>query len=210
VPIDIFQKLETLPHLSDLVFDAYMARLSLHHLPLLTQIAGKIPIRHLSFAAGGALVASCLPVTGPADLETASIEWHVIDDPQHHGSSAAHLYEFIRPSLNTFTHLEIVHIDPQAPLEDAPFLDFRPLGPTCDSLRSLKYTTYSRSSKALDAIAEMFPNLVNLGIIYQGIYRGQWAVWTVRFFFIVGSIRIVFHLLCSRMNSLRPSHHSQV
>ena len=210
MPIDIFQKLETLPHLSDLVFDAYMARLSLHHLPLLTQIAGKIPIRHLSFAAGGALVASCLPVTGPADLETASIEWHVIDDPQHHGSSAAHLYEFIRPSLNTFTHLEIVHIDPQAPLEDAPFLDFRPLGPTCDSLRSLKYTTYSRSSKALDAIAEMFPNLVNLGIIYQGIYRGQWAVWTVRFFFIVGSIRIVFHLLCSRMNSLRPSHHSQV
>ena len=183
VPICVFQTLETLPNLSTLNFSELITPIRFHDLPLLLKIAQRTQLRHLSFGTVEGSVASGPRVAGPADLESASIEWHVSDDPQDPNSSAAHLYEFLRPSIGTLSRLEIVHrdSDDKTGSGTAQFLDFRQFGPPCVSVRNLKYTTYSRSPKALEAVAEMFPNLVTLSIIFDWTNDRMCAVWTVCF-----------------------------
>jgi hypothetical protein len=170
VPVDVFQLLETLPNLSDLVFEDITARVRLQDLHFFASIAQQTALRSLTFSLeyGSAATSSSAPTEGPEGLQFISIRWNVSDGKgtDDAGSSLRHLQEFLRPSLGTLTHLE---------LEDYPILDFQVWGPPRTSLRTFKYTTYSRSPpKVLEAVLEMFPNVTHLEMVFRI------CVWTVR------------------------------
>lgn len=157
VPVHVFRLLETLPNLSDLNFEDLTARVRLQDLHLFPKVAQRTALSHLSFSLEYGSVANGLPIAGPEGLKSISVEWHVSDGPDGPGSSLSHLYEFLRPSLGTLVHLK---------LHDYPILDFQVFGPPCTSLHTFEYTTYSRSSKVLEAVAKMFPNITNLKMVF--------------------------------------------
>jgi hypothetical protein len=169
LPIYIFQFLETLPKLSDIVLDNLTVRVRLQDIHFFTRIAEKTPLRHLSFSSEYGSVASGEPIAGPKGLMSLSVGWYAIDG-QVPGSAMSHLYEFLRPSLGTLTRLE---------LHDYPILNFRFLGAACTSLRTLEYKTYSQSPQVLKTVAEMFPYVTNLAMLFQA------CIWTVCKFVIV-------------------------
>jgi hypothetical protein len=170
LPVYIFQFLETLPKLSEIVFDDSTVGVRLQDLHFFARIAEQTLLRHLSFSLEYGSVASGEPITGPEGLVSLSVRWYVTDG-QDPGSAMSHLYEFLRPSLCTLTCLE---------LHDDPILDFRVLGDACTSLRTLEYTTYSQSPQVLETVAEMFPHVTNLAMLFQA------CVWKVCQIIIVG------------------------
>jgi hypothetical protein len=88
-----------------------------------------------------------------------------------------HLYEFLRPSLSTLRHLKFQDCDPGIELDNPHFLDFRSLEPACISLRELEYTTFSRSTNALEAVAGMFSSLTHLQMVFDAYRRRDRAAW---------------------------------
>jgi len=163
LPIYVFQFLETLPKLSDIVFDDSTVGVQLQDLYFFARIAKQTPLRHLSFSSEYGSAASGEPIAGPEGLVSLSVRWYVTDG-QDPGSAMSHLYEFLRPSLGTLTFLE---------LHDDPIFDFHVLGDACTSLRILEYTTYSQSPQVLKKVAEMFPHVADLAMLFQA------CVWTV-------------------------------
>jgi hypothetical protein len=163
LPIYIFQFLETLPKLSDIMFDVLTVGVRLQDLHCFARIAEQTPLRHLSFSLEYGSVASGQPIAGPKGLLSLCVNWCVTDG-QDPGSAMSHLYEFLRPSLGTLTCLE---------LRDYPIVDFRVLGATCTSLRTLECTTNSESPQVLKTVAEMFPHVTNLLVVFQA------CVWMV-------------------------------
>jgi hypothetical protein len=164
VPVYVFQLLETLPGLQDLVFADLGTCVRLQELHLFARIAQQTALQHLSFSIERESVANGPPVAGPRGLQFIAVKWMVRDAVGEPGSSMGHLYKFLQPSLDTLTHLE---------LQDYPHLDFQVFGPACTSLRTFKYTTYSQSPKMLEAVAEMFPNITDLEMVFLGY------LWTV-------------------------------
>jgi hypothetical protein len=158
LPVYIFQFLETLPNLSDLDFKDLTVRVRLQDLHFFAIIAQQTALRHLSFSSEYGAVASGQPTAGPEGLESISVKWNVTDGQDDPGAAMSHLYEILRPSLGTLTHLE---------LHDYPILGFQALGPACTSLRTLEYTTFSQSPRVLEVAANMFPNVANLTMIFQ-------------------------------------------
>lgn len=157
VPIYVFELLETLPKLSDLVFEDFTAWIRLQDLH--SRIAQKTALCSLSFSVEyPSVVSRGLQIAdGPEGLKSISVKWETID-ASWDGNPLGRLYEFLRPSLRTLMHLEL-HGRPS-------IHDFQVFGPTCTSLRTLKYRTYSpRAVKVLEAIAEMFPNITSLEIL---------------------------------------------
>ena len=169
LPIYVFLFLETLPKLSDIVIDHWTVRVRLQDLCFFPKIAKQTSLRHLSFSSEYGSLANGQPVSGPEGLASLSVKWHVTDG-QDLGSAMSHLYEFLRPSLDTLTCLE---------LDDYPILELRVLGPACTSLRKLKYTTYSRSPQVLETVVEMFPHVTDLALLFQT------CIWMVLKFVIV-------------------------
>ena len=107
VHLCVFLFLVTLPNLSTIAFDRFTAMIRLQDLNLFTSIAQKTALRHISFSLKDRSVASGPRIAGPEGLESISIYWKVVDDPDSPGSSMVHLYEFLRPSLGTLTRLKL-------------------------------------------------------------------------------------------------------
>jgi len=170
LPNYIFQFLETLPKLSDIMFDEFTVKVRLQDIHFFARIAEQTPLRHLSFSLEYGSVSSGQPIVGPKGLVSLCVNWRVTDG-QDPGTAISHLSEFLRPSLGTLTCLE---------LRDYPILDFRFLGAVCTSLRTLKCTTNSQSPQVLETVAEMFPHVTNLAMLFQA------CVWMVCQFVIVG------------------------
>jgi hypothetical protein len=156
LPIYIFQFLETLPKLSNIVFDDLNVGVRLQDLYFFARIAEQTPLRHLSFSLECGSVASGQPIAGPKGLLSLFVKWCVTDG-QDPGSAMSHLYEFLRPSLGTLTCLELC---------DYPILDFRVLGAACTSLRTLKCTTTSQNPQVLETVVEMFPHVTDLVMLF--------------------------------------------
>jgi hypothetical protein len=127
-----------------------------------------------------------IPISGPVDLETLSVAWHVSDDPNEPGSCLKHLYELIRPSLDTLVELSIVDHDPDSALTaTAPhFLDLRRLrGRPCHDMRKVTYKTYGPDAEALFAFADVFPNLIELDVTIAGKGDMLGVAWSVRTYY---------------------------
>lgn len=179
VPPCVFRSLETLPNLSAIVFENLTAHIRLQDLYQFVTIAQKIALRELSLTLLYESVATGPPTPGPEGLESIFIEWNVSDGPHEPGSSMVHLYEFLRPSLGTLQDLKLQDCDQEVKVDNPHFLDFRTVGPACISLRELDYITHSHGTKALEAVAGMFPNLTDLKMVFEGYRRIHRAAWTV-------------------------------
>jgi hypothetical protein len=172
-----FRLLEKLPNLSELHLDEYHAPVRLPDIALLVRVTEHTLLRHLSFTVKRGSIATGLPITGPGHLSSLCIQWRVHDRPGKSGESLAQLYEFIRPSLTTLTHLEITDFDPFWKPTDLQHLEFRDW-PVCPSIRNFQYRTFSQDIKLL-GLSDIFPNLTHLGMIFDGYDWNDWAVWTV-------------------------------
>jgi hypothetical protein len=175
---NVFRLLETLPNLTDLHLDEYSASVRLPDVALLVQVAQHTSLRNLSFTVEHDSVAGSLPIIGPEGLNSLRIQWRVHDEPESLGKSLAHLYEFLRPSLATLTHLDVTDFDLFLNQTNLQHLDFRN-GNVCPSLRNFQYSTRSHDINVLIAISEKFPNLTHLGMAFDRCGYNDWAVWTV-------------------------------
>ena len=128
------------------------------------------------------LYTSCAPVKGPpiaglAGLEKLSINWYAYDNPKEPGSSLAHLYEFIRPSLSMLVQLKIEPFD---------VIDLQMLKPAADTLRTFEYTIVEKADESiLDSIPAILPHLTKLSIIWDFSEKHSilWEVCTIFFYF---------------------------
>ena len=154
----IFQFLETLPNLQVLVVEglppAYLAQFisSIRHTSLLELV----------------LKTDWEPVEGPPTLglpglEKLSITWYAYDNPNEPGSSLAHLYELIRPTLTTLVELRIDNFS------DDDF-DLQLLKPCTNTLRSFEYTLQSVDESILDTIPTILPHLKKLSIKWEKFF----------------------------------------
>jgi hypothetical protein len=123
------------------------------------------------------------PFPGPAGLNGCGIEWHVRDDASPR-RMVEYLYAFIQPSLDNLQRLSILdydhHRDGEPPATPSPVFDLRGLQPPCTRMRKFECTTTSQDTQVLAIFAEMFPDLTNLNVCFDGYRRYRWAVWTVR------------------------------
>lgn len=175
---NVFRLLQTLPNLDGLYLDKYRASVRLPDVALIVEVAQHTSLRNLSFTVERDAVASGLPIVGPEGLNYLYIEWRVHDEPGSIGKSLAHLYEFLRPSLATLTHLEVMDFDLFLKPTNLQHLDFRNWN-ICPSLHNFQYNTRSRDIKVLAVISKKFPNLTHLGIVFNSYGYNDWAVWTV-------------------------------
>ena len=102
------------------------------------------------------------PTAGLAGLEKLSIIWAADDNPNEPGSSLAHLYELIRPTLNTLVELRIDN-DPEVFHGN---FDQQLLKPTADTLGTFEYTLQSADESILDTIPAILPRLTKLNVIW--------------------------------------------
>jgi hypothetical protein len=140
------------------------------------------------------------PTAGLAGLEKLSIFWNVADNPDEPGSSLAHLYELIRPTLTTLVKLKIDidlndlvgDFDFQVPKPSADTLrtfDLQLLKPAADTLRTFEYTLLSADESILDIIPAILPHLTNLSIerehsVYSVMEHSiLWKACTIFFYF---------------------------
>ena len=169
----IFQFLETLPNLQVLVVEglppAYLAQFisSIRHTSLLELV----------------LKTDWEPVEGPPTLglpglEKLSITWYAYDNPNEPGSSLAHLYELIRPTLTTLVKLRIDNLSDKRPND----FDLQILKPSADTLRSFEYTLQSVDESILDTIPTILPHLKKLSIKWENFYfyTMHSALWKAR------------------------------
>ena len=155
--LDIFQFLETLPNLQVLYVAALVPRYLSHFITSIRHTALLELDLHISTA----------PVEGPptaglAGLEKLCILWNASDNSDEPGSSLAHLYELIRPTLTTLVELKL---DTDIPLD---VFDLQLLKPTADTLRSFEYTlVQSDDVSILDTIPSILPHLTKLSITWD-------------------------------------------
>jgi hypothetical protein len=121
------------------------------------------------------------PTAGLAGLEKLSIFWNAEDNPDEPGSSLAHLYELIRPTLTTLVKLRI-DMKPDELLGD---FDLQLLKPTADTLRTFEYTLQSADESILDIIPAILPHLTNISIESKHSFMNHSILWkacTIFFF----------------------------
>jgi hypothetical protein len=152
----MFQFLETLPNLQVLdveeLFTQYLSQFisSIRHTALL----------ELVLVTSYTPVVEGPPTAGLTGLEKLSISWNANDNPNEPGSSLAHLYELIRPTLDTLVNLRI----------DIDDFDLQLLKPTADTLRTFEYTLQSADESILDTIPAILPNLTKLSINWNNMF----------------------------------------
>ena len=165
----IFQFLETLPNLQVLKIEvpfAYLSQFisSIRHTALLK----------LVLDTGNRVPVEGPPTAGLAGLEKLSIIWKVDDNPNEPGSSLAHLYELIRPSLTTLVKLAIQN---SVSVFRGDF-DLRLLKPAADTLRTFDYTLQSTADDSmLDTIPEILPHLTKLSITWNYSFTEHSILW---------------------------------
>jgi hypothetical protein len=121
------------------------------------------PLLELVLDAGNYAAVEGLPTAGLAGLEKLFISWNMNDNPNELGSSLAHLYELIRPSLTTLVKLRIDN----EPEELGADFDLQLLKPAGDPLQTFEYTLQSSDENILDTIPETF--LISQGSVSNGI-----------------------------------------
>lgn len=180
--------LESFSNVSSLIFDEQLlgwlsgsSKSRLSHLPSALHAVRNAPLQHLVIQLGSATSIDIPPFPGPAGLKTCTIDWRV-RDVAGPGRANDYLYTFLQPSLDTLHRLSILDYDNfssqnLAPVP-SPILDFRGVRPACTQVRWFKYHTTCRDIHALGTFAEMFPNLTNLHVVFDGYKRYNWAVWT--------------------------------
>jgi len=109
-------------------------------------------------------------VAGPTGLEKLSISW-CIDDHEP-GSSLAHLYETVRPSLSTLVSLKLEY-GPEYPFKD---LDLQLLRPAGKTLRTFEYALPGSDTRILETISKIFPHLNKLAISWGKSPESLWRV----------------------------------
>ena len=98
------------------------------------------------------------------DIQTLSLSsLGVYDNSNEPGSSLAHLYELIRPSLTTLVKLRIDNLSD----EHRNDFDLQILKPSADTLRSFEYTLQSVDEGILDTIPTILPYLTKLSIKWE-------------------------------------------
>ena len=164
----IFQFLETLPNLQVLKIEvppAYLSQFisSIRHTALL----------ELILDTGNRVPVEGPPTAGLAGLEKLSIIWKAVNNPNEPGSSLAHLYELIRPSLTTLVKLRIEN---RLPAFRGAF-DLQLLKPAADTLRTFDYTLQSADDSILDTIPEILPHLTKLSITWNYSFTEHSILW---------------------------------
>ena len=120
------------------------------------------------------------PTAGLVGLEKLSIGWHAYDNSNEPGSSLAHLYELIRPTLTTLVELKM----------DNGFLgdfDLQLLKPAAHTLRTFEYTLLSADESILNTIPAILPHLTKLSIKWENTFIFTkhsilWKACTIFFF----------------------------
>ena len=126
------------------------------------------------------------PTTGLTGLEKLSIGWNAHDNSNEPGSSLAHLYEFIRPTLTTLVELKMDN----GLLGD---FDLQLLKPAADTLRTFKYTLLSADENILYTIPAILPRLIKLSIKWENTYTVTkhsilWKACTIFFYCLLNDI----------------------
>lgn len=119
-------------------------------------------------------------INGPVGLTSLRIRWDAYEHSGSPVSTLEQLSNFIIPSLPTLTELTVYEefylwlcYDSD---ETIPFLvPHHPMA-TFQSLTTLFYNTKCRNANLIFAIAEMFPNLVELGVIFTDWRGVMWSV----------------------------------
>jgi len=166
----ILQFLETLPNLQVLEVDppllpAYLSQFisSIQHTALLELVLDitRKPVEGL-------------PTAGLSGLERLCITWRAYDNPNEPGSSLAHLYELIRPSLTT---LVVLTVDNMPESDGLSVSDLHLLKPTANTLRTFECTLQSADESILDTIPAILPHLTGLSIIWDDYLKKHSVLW---------------------------------
>jgi len=114
------------------------------------------------------------PTSGLAGLKKLSINWLAYDNRNELGSSRAHLYEFIRPSLPTLVKLRLKN----ERLNDLLFkFDLQLLEPSANTLRTFEYTLHSADESILETIPAILPHLTKLAIKWDDHFTRDSVLW---------------------------------
>ena len=108
------------------------------------------------------------PTAGLTGLEKLSIRWYAEDNPNEPGSSLAHLYELIRPTLTTLVKFRI---------DFCGNFDLQLLKPSAVTLRSFEYTLQSADEGILDTIPAILPHLTKLKITWGYSFKEHSILW---------------------------------
>ena len=133
------------------------------------------------------------PTVGLAGLKKLSVGWYADDNTNEPGSSLAHLYELIRPTLTTLVHLTIDN-------GLLPYVfDLHLLKPAADTLRTFYYTLQGDDESILDTIPAILPHLTNLTIIWINLFEMRSIPWKVRTINLLpNSIDVIFFFFAGR------------
>ncbi|KAF9529529.1 hypothetical protein CPB83DRAFT_905933 [Crepidotus variabilis] len=104
------------------------------------------------------------PIAGPKGLKKLSVGWFMGDRTQDRGSSANHLYQFIKPSLHTLVKLQLTFCPFK--FSDTLNLDIGLLG-DAENLLQFDYTLQGHDGQILDIIPQIFPKLMSLTILWR-------------------------------------------
>lgn len=174
----IFEFLKSLPNLHSFEFTQIRPLISPAHIPQLISSLRHAPLTELVLSTGNYAPVEGPPAPGLSGLKKLSISWTVDDNPDEPGSSLAHLYELIRPSLSTLVELKIDYEpDPEKLVTD---FDLNFLKPAGETLRAFECTLPKPDETVLEVIPVIFPHLTKLSIKWDNIPSGQSVLWKVR------------------------------
>ncbi|CAA7267844.1 unnamed protein product [Cyclocybe aegerita] len=168
-----FQFLETLPNLQALEYHQLGHLIRFGDLSQLISSIRSASLLEFGLYTGLYAAVEAVPTAGPVGLEKLSITWHVNDNPNQPGSSLAHLYALVRPSLTTLVKLGI---DNEPEIFGGDF-DLQLLKPAGRTLRTFEYTLQSSDETVLDTIPEILPHLTKLSIQWDNLFTEHSVLW---------------------------------
>ena len=171
----VFEFLESLPKLHSLHYHQNGHFFRPVEFSLLIASLKHAPLRDFLFDTGFHGPVEGPPAAGLSGLESLAIIWNLNDSSDALGSSCAHLYEFIRPSLTTLVDLKIEY----TPEEQSPDFDLRLLKSAGHTLRVFEYTLQSNDESILHTIPEIFPYLTKLTIVWENLFTDHSILWKV-------------------------------
>ncbi|KAF9483966.1 hypothetical protein BDN70DRAFT_873103 [Pholiota conissans] len=171
--IAIFEFLQTLPNLQVFIYRQLGPLISPSELSQLLSSLRHAPILELGIHTGMYNAVEGPLVIGLSGLQKLSITWPSNDIPDEPGSSVAHLFALIQPSLTTLVELFVDY----TPEELSAPLDLRLLSPAGNTLQVFEYTLQSPDDKILDIIPEIFPDLTKLAITWDNVIEEHSLLW---------------------------------
>ncbi len=171
----LFQFLESLPNLHSLQYRQLGHFIRPVEFSLLVASLKHAPLRDFLFNTGFHGPVEGPPTAGLSGLENLAISWYLNDSSNAPGSSCAHLYEFVRPSLTTLVELKIEYM----PEEQYPDFDLRLLKSAGHTLRVFEYHLQSNDESILHTIPEIFPHLTKLTIVWENLFTDHSILWKV-------------------------------